>query len=309
MTQIEKHIIKLLPDEKKRNLYLDIFKEIILYANSFGTEKWGVHCKPRIIRLLIGNLIVASIHKNCLWLPLDSESLESMAPDQLKELENDWDTGEWATYDSINSKNIYYSDDDLEKWKIIKPLHFKSIENASQKYTTLKEASRKNISYELIDYLNQLFKSSIPKPKKIKKTEEKSGINKKDLKKIFELEEKIKNLTPKSRLRISKQIERGTIANLVKKLNNFECQICKQLGLHSLSFKKPNDEYYIETHHVIEVALQRKGSLGLSNLITLCPNHHRQIHYGKTELLEINNSSFVFQIDENRIEVDRIKIS
>jgi 5-methylcytosine-specific restriction protein A len=52
-----------------------------------------------------------------------------------------------------------------------------------------------------------------------------------------------------------------------------KCEYCGQTG-----FQMPSGERYVETHHVI--ALADQGADTIENVIALCPNHHREAHYG-----------------------------
>lgn len=65
----------------------------------------------------------------------------------------------------------------------------------------------------------------------------------------------------------------------LKKLYNNKCQIC------DFTFKKDNGENYSETHHVIP--LGQNGSDDIKNLIVVCPNCHRQLHYAKNKKYDI----------------------
>src|ERR1700761_7441080 len=114
---------------------------------------------------------------------------------------------------------------------------------------------------------------------------------------IARLENEMKNHSPQAKKRISSFIERGKIAKLVKKYQKFECQVCTQLNIKGNTFLKPNGEFYVETHHVEPVKFKKSGSLGLGNLIVVCANHHRQLHYGNSKLLNNNGSHFLFEID------------
>jgi EVE domain/HNH endonuclease len=126
---------------------------------------------------------------------------------------------------------------------------------------------------------------------------------------LEKLEEKYRNATPEVKYRISKIIERGTIAQKIKKYNNYKCQICEGLGLSPYAFKsKKSGEYYIETHHVIPVSEGKKGSLGLTNLITVCANHHRQIHFGDVGLTVLDDR-FIIEIDDKVIEIQKTKLN
>jgi hypothetical protein len=65
----------------------------------------------------------------------------------------------------------------------------------------------------------------------------------------------------------------------------YKCLICEQLGQNLHDFKKENGTYCIEAHHVEPVANKKKGNLSISNLITVCANHHRQLHCGNSKVL------------------------
>lgn len=51
------------------------------------------------------------------------------------------------------------------------------------------------------------------------------------------------------------------------------CEYCKAPG-----FKTASGTVYLETHHV--EPLSEGGADGLSNVIALCANHHREAHHG-----------------------------
>lgn len=55
------------------------------------------------------------------------------------------------------------------------------------------------------------------------------------------------------------------------------CEWCKSKG-----FELPNGDIYLETHHIIPLAEEGKDSA--ANVIVLCPNHHREAHYGMNRL-------------------------
>lgn len=55
---------------------------------------------------------------------------------------------------------------------------------------------------------------------------------------------------------------------------NGRCEYCSALG-----FLKDIGGRYLETHHII--SLSKNGPDRLSNVIALCPNHHRQAHFGE----------------------------
>jgi 5-methylcytosine-specific restriction endonuclease McrA len=53
-----------------------------------------------------------------------------------------------------------------------------------------------------------------------------------------------------------------------------KCEFCGQLG-----FKQTNGKHYLECHHII--ALAKDGSDRMTNVNGLCPNDHREAHFGK----------------------------
>lgn len=122
---------------------------------------------------------------------------------------------------------------------------------------------------------------------------------------IERLEAKYMNSTPRIKEIISKKIERGEISKAVKKWNNYECQVCKSMDLNPHGFRKINGEYYIETHHIFPVSELKKGSLGLHNLMTLCANHHRQVHYGNVKIISSDEDFFKLKIDNKLIKIKK----
>jgi predicted HNH restriction endonuclease len=127
-------------------------------------------------------------------------------------------------------------------------------------------------------------------------------------KEIEKLEKKMQNQPPEIKQRISSFIERGAISNKVKKLTNYKCLVCEVMGENPYSFEKTNGINYVETHHVEPVSTLKKGVLGIANLITVCANHHRQLHYGKSELINETESEFVFNIDNKKLKIKKINV-
>ncbi|MBA9078204.1 HNH endonuclease [Rufibacter quisquiliarum] len=153
----------------------------------------------------------------------------------------------------------------------------------------------------LVDYINQ--KSNVEDYFDVIK-----GYSADNLKDIAVLERKMAKQTPEVKQRISTYIERGAIAAKVKKLTGYRCLICESLNLNPISFKKPNGEYYVETHHVEPVSSMKNGVLSMDNLITVCANHHRQLHYGDSTLIGQTDHHFVFKIDGKKIDINKISL-
>jgi 5-methylcytosine-specific restriction enzyme A len=72
----------------------------------------------------------------------------------------------------------------------------------------------------------------------------------------------------------------NNVRKAVLKRANGKCEYCG-----SKSFQISNGQNYLETHHIIHLA--NKGIDRVTNVIALCPNHHREAHFGlNAELLE-----------------------
>lgn len=123
---------------------------------------------------------------------------------------------------------------------------------------------------------------------------------------VQKLEQLYADTKPEVRERVSQQIERGQVANTVKELNNYKCQVCEELGMDPIGFKKLDGTTYVEAHHVMPLARHTRGALGPSNIITVCANHHRQLHYGQAKLFDSEEAHFVFEIDGKQITIKKV---
>jgi 5-methylcytosine-specific restriction endonuclease McrA len=121
---------------------------------------------------------------------------------------------------------------------------------------------------------------------------------------LDELERKLLDRKPEVRERVSKSIERGSIGAKLKKANGFRCQLCEALGRNPLGFQKPNGEPYVEAHHATPISELEVGSLSATNIMILCANHHRQMHYGNVAIAR-TATEFVLTIDDKRISIRR----
>lgn len=66
----------------------------------------------------------------------------------------------------------------------------------------------------------------------------------------------------------------AAIRRKVVKRSKGSCEYCDQQG-----FRKIDGQYFVEAHHII--SLSDQGPDKLTNVIALCPNHHREAHFGK----------------------------
>jgi hypothetical protein len=126
--------------------------------------------------------------------------------------------------------------------------------------------------------------------------------------KLTEIEQRYLRASPEVKERVSRTIERGPIGNLLKRATGFKCQICEALGHNPVGFLKPNGEPYVEAHHAMPVAKKEIGSLASSNVMILCANHHRQLHYGGIDVV-IEAMTFDFTIDGTVIKIPRLSLA
>jgi predicted RNA-binding protein with PUA-like domain len=122
------------------------------------------------------------------------------------------------------------------------------------------------------------------------------------------VEQKYLHASPEVKERLSKKIERGPIGALLKRVIGFKCQVCDVLDFNPLGFVKPNGEHYVEAHHVMPVSKKEIGSLATSNIMILCANHHRQMHYGGIDVV-VGTTTFDFVIDGKQVMITRLGAS
>lgn len=195
--------------------------------------------------------------------------------------------------------------------------NYLTIENIKNLLKEISSSNKKNKKLEL--FINN-FSLESTLLKETLEIEEINGILKNQtadsLKGIKELEEllrkfekKTKGQKPKLKERISKYIERGNIGEVVKELAQRKCSVCKALKLEIEGFLRKRDgKSYVEIHHVDPISNLNEGALNTSNLITVCANHHRLLHYGNADVIEITDSYFKFIIDGKEIKIDKLKI-
>lgn len=123
------------------------------------------------------------------------------------------------------------------------------------------------------------------------------------------LNEMYEHTTIEQKERLVKVIERGKIATKIKEHLKFKCQICESLGQNPYSFKKKNGEYYVETHHIIPVSDYKHSKLSVDNLICLCPNHHREVHYGNVTIINNNDEYIEYNLDGITVKIDKIQFN
>lgn len=186
-------------------------------------------------------------------------------------------------FNYLNSDNVY----NLIKLALSLNPKNENLKNFVEKFPLLEKLTKEK--FELQDFISIVGNTTADTVKDIEK-----------------LEKKMKAQQPEIKQRISNFIERGAVATKVKKLNNYRCSVCEALGNKTNSFVKQNGDKYIETHHVEPVSTIKTGVLSITNLMTVCANHHRQLHFGNVELAENSDRQFVFYIDNRKVEIDKI---
>jgi len=125
-----------------------------------------------------------------------------------------------------------------------------------------------------------------------------------DTARLKELDEAYQNATPQKKHVITTRIERDTaIGGKVKELNEYVCQICG-----SLPFLQRTGRLYAEAHHVTPLHVRESGSLASQNVICVCANCHRKMHYGNVRITDATEEKVVFEIDERQVVIKRNRI-
>lgn len=171
--KVERDLASLVPDEQVRRRYLSVFVESLIEANTHGANKWGVQyvANEDRLRLLVGSIIVLTIHKQGVWITLDQQLLQGSKEDlDALELSKDWrwDTGRWSHYKRVPSTNGFYtpSEEHWQIWPVIRRLHFAYIGKVAEKFSQLREDSQKKHMPHVLTYLRDTLKNRyiIPEP-------------------------------------------------------------------------------------------------------------------------------------------------
>ena len=59
--------------------------------------------------------------------------------------------------------------------------------------------------------------------------------------------------------------------------------VCECCGMKAPFFRDSNSEPFLEVHHVIPLSDIRRGKDTLDNTVAICPNCHREAHYGENK--------------------------
>lgn len=86
------------------------------------------------------------------------------------------------------------------------------------------------------------------------------------------------------------------VISKLKKFRGFRCQICGG------NVKRESEPPYVEAAHIIPKS--KKGNEDPSNILILCPNHHKEFDLGRRETLDKTDTSYRFRLNGNEFSVD-----
>lgn len=130
------------------------------------------------------------------------------------------------------------------------------------------------------------------------------------LKILSALNKKLKNLPPKElNYRAQAYLDRGSsVTSALKKLLGAKCQICEWEGFVKKKSKNDKNESFIEAHHITQISDKQSGSLCTDNIILVCPNCHREIHYGSEFSVVSSGDSIKIQLAKHKKTIQKNSI-
>lgn len=247
-------------------------------ANSLSTRNWGVYCTKSLIRLLVGPSIVCTVGDGGVWLCLDRDGFDSPQNRSLLNIRpkcvvNTDPSKRYASYKTVPSRNVHFYPN-LAPPKVVKKvkdLHYRFLENAAKRYKNLVSPPALKAGDEVFQYLESETGIEVPRPLAQYSATDffDSGVN--DL--LSEVP--TGNASPDRAAHLTLKFKRDPkVRAYVEKRAKGRCEYCGQQG-----FLKPDNSRYIETHHIISLA--NEGEDKIHNVIALCPDHHRQAHFGR----------------------------
>src|SRR5262249_45883408 len=77
---------------------------------------------------------------------------------------------------------------------------------------------------------------------------------------------------------ISRIVRDTPLANKIKALHAFKCQVC------GTALQLSGGQLYAESHHIKPLGAPHNGPDIAENILCVCPNHHTQLDYGAIKL-------------------------
>jgi len=118
---------------------------------------------------------------------------------------------------------------------------------------------------------------------------------------IKKFNEQYASVTPVAKLVISETISRpNAITDHLKSLHNYKCQLCNEPG-----FEQSSSSLYAEVHHIIQLHNQISGTLCSDNLVVVCANCHRKLHYANVKYIVKSSSEILVTINKDNYTFKR----
>jgi 5-methylcytosine-specific restriction protein A len=95
--------------------------------------------------------------------------------------------------------------------------------------------------------------------------------------------------------REERKIRDNEVINLIKAIRNFRCQICET------SIRTKSGMPYVEGAHIIPKA--KGGCESPSNILILCPNHHKEFDKGSLKISEHTGNRVVFTLNKKEYTI------
>lgn len=128
---------------------------------------------------------------------------------------------------------------------------------------------------------------------------------------IQEISDEIEQIIKKEKKEVEKDIHleekvkrNHQIINKLKRFYEYECQLCN--NNQRMIIKKEDGTNYVEVHHIKNLSLEidEEGTLDrVNNLIVVCPNHHKMLHYhhGRYTKIKLCHGKLAFVNDSSEI--------
>ena len=162
------------------------------------------------------------------------------------------------------------------------PLNKKGLKRIHDAYGSLEafcDTFSTGLSSKDILTLNKISETDNPSPKDVenfdeimRKMGERLGLS------TWEVHQQ--DQTPAKKERRTMRIERcAAIVQAMKRFYDNRCQIC------GFTFKQTNGGHYSEVAHIEPISSQKKGVDRPTNMMVLCPNHHKMLDYGYLKII------------------------
>ena len=163
--EVREIVENLIPDPDERKIALSMMAEGIREANLYGRDKWAVHILSDRCRLLVGHLIVFTIHQDRIWLSCDKDLLASKHLDFGSMSSWEWDESVYPNYKQIPAHNGFYTPNEAEHpiiWPELRRLFFEAIYKAA--HTTMDPRTPSGHSPGTLQYIRNELEEHIPDP-------------------------------------------------------------------------------------------------------------------------------------------------